>query len=104
QRHDRDPVADRPFVDARTELRNAPGHLVPDHRRPPHPVVHSTMQEVECGAADSRIRHIEADFTGPGRDYFAVADEEGLVADVFSAPGCTHRATGGLGTSLPFAW
>jgi hypothetical protein len=49
---------------------------------------------VEVGAADPRVSHIEADFTLTRRHYFAVADKEGLVADVSGASRCSHLATG----------
>jgi hypothetical protein len=60
---DDDPIAHAYPLDARPDLRNRPGHLVPDHLRNANTVIHAAVGDVQVGAADPAERNIEADLT-----------------------------------------
>ena len=42
------------------------GHLVADHRRPVTRCVHVAVQDVQVGAADAGVGHVDLDLAGPG--------------------------------------
>ena len=67
ERPDDDLVADREAVDAGAELRDRPGHLVPDHLRRLHAVVHRAVGDVDVGAADPAVGDVEPDLALIGR-------------------------------------
>src|SRR5581483_434167 len=80
ERSDDDRVADVEALDALPDGGDGAGHLVADHLRRPHAVIHRSVGDVEVGAADAAVGDVEAHLARAGRDELAVADPERLPA------------------------
>ena len=68
--HNRDAVAQLPLGDSGASLGDGPRHLVPEDRRHLDSLIHGAMENVQIGAANSAMRHIDSYFTS-ARDHRA---------------------------------
>jgi hypothetical protein len=90
QRHHRDRVTDLPAgVDPGAECRDPAGGLVAEDGGGRHPGVHVALPDVQVGAADAGVRHIDLDLPGTGGFGHTVLDDEPLVSGIER---CAHGA------------
>ncbi len=76
ERSNHDGVADGEAVDARAELGDRARHLVSDHLRYAHAVIHVAVGDVDVGAADTAEGDVEPHLARVGRLDLALADAE----------------------------
>jgi hypothetical protein len=82
QWHHGDRCADREVVNARAERGDAARHLMADRLRYLDAVVHRTVQDMQVGAADAGVCHLDLDLSGTGRDGRPIFDHDRRVAGV----------------------
>ncbi len=79
QWHHGDGIAHRPAFDTAPDGCDATGHLVADHGRRAHPLVHGAVEDVQVGPADPRVRdiHLDASWFRSPQDHVVNRDRPG---------------------------